>query len=168
MRVPTLHRKPDWQRFIVGIVIGGCISWVIFLFMYGTLQEKQSIKIKTQDSIIKDLKDEIKIWQDEWKKLSKKNTDMLIIQSVNVKIKGYEKYGIKDSHSIFETEEEIKEDLRSILLKDINTVYQHKELIHKAIENKTLRINNRRYKLVIREINYYSSFQIELELKLAD
>jgi len=168
MRVPTLHRKPDWQRFIVGIVIGGCISWGIFLFMFGTLQEKQSIKIKTQDSIIKDLKDEKKIWQDEWDKLTKKNAEMLLVQNVSVKINGYEKYGIKDSHSIFEKEEEIKEDLRTLVAKDINTVYQNKELIFKTIENKTLRINNRRYKVVIKDILFFSTINISLELKLAD
>lgn len=168
MRVPTLHRKPDWQRFIVGIVIGGCISWMIFLFMFGTMQEKQSREIDEQNTIIKDLKQEKKIWQEEWHNLTKKNEEMLIIQNVSVKIKGYEKYGIKDSHSIFEMEEEIKEDLRSLIAKDINSVYQNKELIFKTIENKTLRINNRRYKLVIKDILFYSTINISLELKLAD
>jgi len=168
MRVPTLHRKPVWQRFFAGVVIGGCISWMIFLFMYGTLQEKQSIVIKRQNSIIKDLKDEKKIWQDEWDKLTKKNAEMLIVQNVSVKINRYEKYGIKDSHSIFEKEEEIKEDLRSLIAKDINGVYQNKDLIFKTIENKTLKINNRRYKLVIKDILFYSTINIYLELKLAD
>ncbi|KQL53309.1 sporulation protein [Heyndrickxia shackletonii] len=168
MRVPTLHRKPVWQRFFAGVVIGGCISWMIFLFMYGTLQEKQSIVIKRQNSIIKDLRDEKKIWQDEWDKLTKKNAEMLIVQNVSVKINRYEKYGIKDSHSIFEKEEEIKEDLRSLIAKDISEVYQNKDLIFKTIENKTLKINNRRYKLVIKDILFYSTINIYLELKLAD
>ncbi|MBS4173802.1 sporulation membrane protein YtrI [Bacillus sp. FJAT-49736] len=168
MRVPTLHRKPVWQRFFAGVVIGGCISWMVFLFMYGTLQEKQTKEIEKQNSIIKDLRQEKSIWQDEWNKLTKKNADMLIIQNVNVKIKGYEKYNIKDSHSIFEKEEEIKEDLRSLVAKDINTVYQNKELIFKTIENKTIKINNRRYKFVIKDIFFFSTININLELRLAD
>jgi hypothetical protein len=166
MRVPTLYRRPFWQRFFAGVVIGGCISWFVFLFMYGALQEKQTKTIDTQTQIINDLEQEKKIWQEESRILTRKNADMLIVQDISVKIRNYEKYGIKDSHSIFDTEEAVKKDINSLLAKDLNTVYKNKDLLFKAIENKPIKINNRRYKLVIKDIYFFSTITINLELKL--
>jgi CO dehydrogenase/acetyl-CoA synthase alpha subunit len=167
MRVPPLYQKPSWQRFLAGAVVGGCISWIIFLFMFGALQEKQSKKIITQKSIIEDLQNDILIWQKEYKQINQKNAELLIVQSLQVKINNYKKYNIVDSQSIFEAEESIKKDLSSLLAKDLDTVYKNRELILKTLENKTITINNRRYKLVIKDIFFYSNIVVNLELKLA-
>lgn len=165
MRIPTLYRRPSWQRFMAGVVIGGCISWIIFLFMFGVLQEKQSTKIKLQQEDINNLKDDIKIWQDETKELNRKNAELLIIQNVQVKIKNYEKYKI-DAQSIFEAENEVKEDLKSLIADDLNTTFKNRDLITKTIENKEIKFNNRPYNFVIKRIYFFTTIYIELELKL--
>ncbi|GIN86865.1 hypothetical protein J6TS2_32510 [Heyndrickxia sporothermodurans] len=166
MRIPPLYRRPSWQRFMAGIVIGGCISWVIFLFMFGVLQEKQADIINKQKEEIKTLKGEKLIWQEESKELNRKNAELLIIQNVQVKIKNYEKYKI-DSQSIFEAENEIKEDLKSLIADDLNTTFKNKDLITKTIENKEKKFNNRPYKFVIKALYFYTTIYIELELKLS-
>ncbi|HEY4554114.1 MAG TPA: sporulation membrane protein YtrI [Bacillaceae bacterium] len=168
MRVPTLYRQPAWQRFLAGVAVGGCISWLIFLFMYGTLQEKNSTMIEQQDIQIRELKDHIEIWQNEYRELNKKNEDMLTIQNVHVKITHFEKYNIRDSQSMFEAEEAVKEDLRPLLAKDLPSVYKNREIIKKTVENKTLNINGKRYRLSVEEMYFYTTVSLVLEIKLAD
>ncbi|MCM3237249.1 sporulation protein [Heyndrickxia oleronia] len=166
MRIPPLYRRPAWQRFIAGVVIGGCISWIIFLFMFGVLQEKQAKKIKSQTEIINNLKQDKKIWQEDYKELNRKNAELLIIQKVQVKIKNYEKYKI-DHLSIMEAENRIKDDLSSLIAKDLYNTYKNKDLVYKTIENRIDKFNNRPYKYTIKNIVFYSTISIELEIKLS-
>ncbi|CAM3920200.1 sporulation membrane protein YtrI [Lederbergia lenta] len=168
MRIPPLYRKPTWQRFFAGAAVGGCISWVIFLFMFGTLQEKHSMLIDNQAALIKELQAKIKIWQDDYQDLNEQNLEMLTIQEIQVKLTHYEKYNINDKQSISSIEEAVKEDLQPLLAKELDSVYKNRDIIKKTIENKTMNINGKRYKLLVTGIHYFTTISIEVELKLAD
>lgn len=165
MRIPPYYRQPAWQRFFAGALIGGIISWMIFLFMFGVLQEKQTSTIEKQQKTISDLKADISHWQDDFKDLNKENSKLLTIQDIKLKIVNAKEYRINDSLSIFEAEEELKGDLSPLLAKDLDSVYKNKELVKKTIENKTLKINDKRYKVKINEIYFYTVVQIVLELE---
>lgn len=168
MRIPPLHRDPVWQRFFSGLVIGGCISWTLFLILFGMAQEQNAMLIQEQANQIKKLRKDIEIWQEDYQKLNQKNEEMLTVQEINITLVGYEKYQITDRQSIYMVEEGIKDDLRSLLAKDLATVHQNKEIIKKTIENKIVNINDKKYKLSVREIFFYTTIEIELEPKLAD
>lgn len=168
MRIPPLYRKPSWQRFLAGAIVGGCLSWLIFLFMFGTIHERQAKTLEKQEQTIQDLQQEKQIWQEAYQKLNRKNSKRLTIENIEVKIKNFERYDIKDSQSIFEAEEEIKKDLSPLIAKNLNSAYQNKDLVIKMLENKTIKINNRRYTFVVRNILFYTTITINLELKLDD
>ncbi|GIN58849.1 sporulation membrane protein YtrI [Lederbergia ruris] len=168
MRIPPLYRNSNWQRLFAGMAVGGCISWIIFLFMFGVMQERNSVIMQEQTNKIRELQSDIKIWQDDYKELNEKNEEMLTIQKIKVELTNYEKYDIKDSQSIHTVQDAIQDDLRSLLAKDLATVYKNKEIIEKAIENKIVKINGKKYEFVIREIHYYTTIHIEIELRLAD
>ncbi|MBS4199961.1 sporulation protein [Bacillus sp. FJAT-49732] len=167
MRIPPLYRKPSWQRFFAGAAVGGCISWVIFLYMFGVMQEKNGYLIEEQSNKIKQLQDDIKIWQEDYRELNKKNEEMLTIQKIDIRLVGYEKYQIKDRQSIFNVEEAIREDLKSLLAKDLSTVHKNKDIVKKTIENKIININGKRYKFIVQEMYFYTTINITVELKLA-
>ena len=78
-----------------------------------------------------------------------------------------DKYKI-DSLSKYEEEEAIKEDIRIVLAKDLEFVYNSRELIKKTIENKPIKINDKRYKFVVKEMLVYTNLLIHLEIQLAD
>ncbi|WP_018662508.1 sporulation membrane protein YtrI [Heyndrickxia acidiproducens] len=168
MRIPPLYRKPSWQRFLAGAVVGGCISWLIFLFMFGTMQERQAKLLEKQEKAIQDLQREKAIWQEDYKKLNRKNEKLLTIQKINVEISNYEKYDIQDSQSIFEAEEEIKHDLSPLIAKNLKTAYLNKDLIVRMLEKENIKINHRRYTFKVQDILFYSTIHIHLSLKLAD
>lgn len=163
MRIPPFYLRPSWQRFFSGMAIGGAISWGIFIYIYGVWQDKHTFKIRRQAEEIKELKDDISIWQQEYKEINKRNIEQLTVQKINVKITNWEKYKL-DQLSVLETEESIKDDINTMLAKDIETVFKNKELLKKIIENKTFKINDRRYKLHVKEMVIYTTLSIELEI----
>ncbi|HZG70518.1 MAG TPA: sporulation membrane protein YtrI [Chondromyces sp.] len=164
MRVPTLTAKS--KIFLSGIAVGACLSWFLFLYMHGVLHERQAEKIERQQADIQELEAQLAIWQEEFKKINKENQKKLTVQTIKVEIVNFEKYGIEDSHSVFEAEEMIKNDLRPLLAKDLESVFYNKELIKRVIENKTLKLNDKRYRLRIIEMNFYTEVEIKLHLQL--
>ncbi|OIK08529.1 sporulation protein [Bacillus sp. MUM 116] len=163
MRIPPYYRRPSWQRFFSGMVIGGAISWFIFLYIFGVWQEKHTQKIRKQEDDILELKKDINIWQQEYKEINKRNIEQITVQKINVKITNWEKYKL-DYLGTFETEESVKDDISMMLAKDLDTVYKSKELITKIIENKRVKINNKRYKLQVKKMIIYTTLSIELEI----
>lgn len=165
MRIPPYYRQSTWQRFLAGVAIGGIISWFVFLFIFGEWQEKYSKEIKLQEEEISKLKNEKKIWQEEFKDLNNKNREQLTIQEIKIKVKNSEKYKL-DSFSVFEIEDEIKEDINMMMAKDIDTVYKSRELIKKIIENKVFKVNEKRYRVEVKEMIIFTTLYIHLDIRL--
>lgn len=164
MRIPPLYRRPSWQRFFAGMAVGGAISWCIFLFIYGVFQEKNTELIRKQAQDIVDLNEEKKIWQEEYKEINKRNIEQLTVQKINIRIMNWEKYKL-DSLSVLETEDSVRDDISMMIAKDIETVYKSKDLLKKIIENKQIKINDKRYKLKVKEMVFYTNLSIQLEIK---
>lgn len=164
MRVPPYTRDPGWQRFFAGTAIGALISWIVFSQIFGILQEKQVRLLKMQQEIIAQLKRDLNIWQQDYIQLNKENKKRLTIQSIDVKVINAKSYGI-DTYTTFRIEEDIKKDIQHITAKDIETVYKSRELLKKAIENKTYIIDNQKYHLDIETILFFTNISIELKLK---
>lgn len=167
MRIPPYYRKPTWQHFFVGMVIGGIISWFIFLYIFGVWQEEYSKEIQTQKKEITELQNEKKIWQEEFKNLDKQNMKRITVQSIYIKITNKEKYRL-DQLSVYEMEEKIREDVSIMLAKDIDTVNKSSQVIERMIENKTINVTDKRYKLKVKKMTIYTTLSIELEIVIDD
>ncbi|MBB6445697.1 sporulation membrane protein YtrI [Bacillus benzoevorans] len=167
MRVPPYYQKPTWQQFSAGVLIGACVSWFIFLYIYGEWQEEYSKEITKQQTTIHKLENEKMIWQEEFKNLNKENLHKLTVQSIYIKIKNKDKYDL-DQLSIFQMEDGIKKDIGMMIAKDLDTAYNSRELIKKIIENKVLPVNDKRYKCKITEMTIYTTLSIEIELMIAE
>lgn len=164
MRIPSYYRFREWRRLFAGMAIGAIISWLIFLYIYGEWQEEYSMKIKLQEEDIRELKKEQEIWKEDFERINKENQEKLTIQQINVKITNFEKYKL-DTFSVHEIEEAVKEDVRNLLAKDIETAFKSRDLIRKAIENRVVKVHDKRYRLQIKEIAYYTTLSIQLNIK---
>ncbi len=164
MRIPPLFNNPSWQRFLAGVVIGAIISWVLFFYMYGIQQDKQILTIQSQEEQIDDLNKKIAIWEEDYQKLNEQNEEVLRIQEIVVKIKNGKNYNL-DKLSVAEAEDVIRDDLASLIAKDLKTIYDGKVLLKKSIENKFIEINKKQYRLEVVEIIFYTKMYIEVKLK---
>ena len=61
-------------------------------------------------------------------------------------------------------EDKVKEDIGMMMAKDIDTVYNSRELIKEIIENRTYKRNDKRYKLKVTEMTIYTTLSIEIEI----
>lgn len=164
MRIPPYYRYPTWQRFFAGAAVGALISWFVFLHLFGVLQDKQVRRIIELQDKIADLENEIRIWQEDYVKINKINKKKLTVQDISIHLVNAEQYKL-DSYTTFRIEESVKEDVSHLIAKDIETVYNGRELLKRAIENKTYTINEQTYKLEIYQLFLFTTLSIELKLK---
>jgi hypothetical protein len=169
MKIPPIHLWKQWRRFFTGMAIGGAISWSIFVFIYGTWQEKQTKLLREQGETIKMLESDKKIWQEEFAALNKKNQEKMTVQGIKIKInpKSAGKYNL-DIYSVYEVEESVKDDLNIMIAKDLETVFKSRDLLKRVIENKVVKINSKRYRLEVKEIYIYTTLNIQLNILLAN
>ncbi len=167
MRIPPYYRKPEWQRFFSGMAVGALLAWVLFLYIYGVSMERNAKKIEQQKDEISELKSDIQIWMEDYAELNKKNQEKLTVQEIKVKIVNDQKYKkYLDTLSIYEIEEETKGQLNMLLAKDLDSVFKSRDLITKVVENRTIPVNDKRYKLKIKSMVIYTSVSIQVEISL--
>lgn len=164
MRIPPFYNYPSWQRFFAGLAIGALISWSLFFYMFGIQQEKQILTIQSQKEQIEDLNKKIMIWETDYQKLNEQTERVLMIQDVQVKITNEKTYNL-DKLSVAEAEDVIRDDLSSLIAKDVKSIYNGKGLLKKSIENKFIEINKKQYRLEVVEIMFYTEMYIEVKLK---
>ena len=164
MRIPPFYKSPACQRFLAGAFIGAIISWFIFLFIFGELQEKQLKLIYKQEQTIKDLNDKLEIWKQDYETLNKKNQKKLKVQEISIHFTNEDELKI-DSFTKLNLEEGVKEELKNIMNKNIESVAENKELIIKTIENKTFKIDNQKYKAKVEQLYLFTTLDIYLKLE---
>ncbi|WP_078379421.1 sporulation membrane protein YtrI [Sutcliffiella halmapala] len=143
MRVPPYHQEPGWQRFFAGVVLGAVIGWVIFILIYGALQEKQVgnlIKYKKQ---VEQHEKTIHILTEDNDKL-KEERDKLKIDDIKIDIINHDKYML-NSLSRFSIIADIKDDLSHLISEEVESIAEHQELLIKTIENKGYKLDEKTY-----------------------
>ncbi len=145
---------------------GAIVSWLFFLFTYGTFQEEQVTLIEKQREHARDLKNQISIYQKDLHKLNEDNKQRLLIQSVDVKLINGEKYRIAQPDKM-KFEEQVKDNISEVITKDIESVYKTKELLKRTIENKIYTINEKEFKAEVKELTIYTRLSVEIHISFA-
>ena len=164
MRPPNILSQKEWQRFFAGVAIGAIISWVIYVYLHGIMQETQMKKIIEQQQTIQKLEDEIAIWEKESESINEETEKKLTIQEIQIVIENYRDYDL-DLLSVLKAQEEIRKDLSSLITKDLETVYKGRFLIKKTVENKIIEINDKKYSFTVSELMFYTTIYIEVKVR---
>lgn len=165
MRVPPYHQRPGWQRFFAGVIIGALISWFVFLFQFGVLQEDQIRKITQQKSEISDLKKSKDILIEDAKKLNEENKNKLKIQDFEIVIANRKKVDLS-SLDLHQIKTAVMEDLNILIGKDIQSLSKNKELLFSTIENRQFELDDKTYKLKIHTVFVDTTLEISLNIEL--
>ncbi|MDF0727517.1 sporulation protein [Cytobacillus sp. S13-E01] len=164
MRIPPYYQKPGWQRFFAGVTIGALISWFVFLYMYGVLQEKQIHILKEQQAEIKKLTDHNNVLIEDYDKLNEENKSKIKIQDLKVEFIDPKKIDLAGLTK-HELQTEVIKDLNHLIAKDIDTVSKNKELIRSTIENKVYEIDDKKYRLQVYTIFFDTTMEISLKIE---
>jgi cell division protein FtsB len=167
MRVPPYHQKPGWQRFFAGVVIGALISWFVFLFQFGVLQDKQIQKISEQELEISDLKKSKEILIEDAKKLNEENKSKLKIQDFEIVFANRKKVELS-SLDLHHMKTAVLEDLNSLIGQDIQSLSKNKDLLFRTIENRLYEMDDKTYKLKIHTVFVDTTLEISLNIELVN
>ncbi|KZZ85869.1 MULTISPECIES: sporulation membrane protein YtrI [Bacillaceae] len=167
MRIPPYHRQPGWQRFFAGMMAGAAAAWCVFLFTYGVLQEKQVKIIQEQKSAVLELTRKNSIYQEDSRELNEEVNKKLVVQELNVKLTNGERFKLSPL-TIHKIEIEAKKDLSDLLERDLESIFESRKIIKKAIENKVYRIDDKDYRLLVKEMTIYTTLYLEVEVSFVD
>lgn len=165
MRVPNYFIYPGWQRFFAGICLGAIIGWLMFVYMYGVSQEKQIRTIIEQQSKIQDLEKEIEIWKKDYSELNNENKKRLKVQEINIQFTNVEQLKL-DTMTVHNLRDKAKNELMSTISKDVETVAKSTDLLIRALENKSFKVDNQKYRLKVNQLLLLTTLDVRLEILL--
>ncbi|MDM5156779.1 hypothetical protein QUF88_23995 [Bacillus sp. DX1.1] len=164
MKVPSASIAKRWYLFLGGAAVGGILSWIIFLYIYGVFQEDQARTIGKQEKIINEQKQRLHVLLEDRNKLNEENKNLLTIQEIKIEISNHDKYDL-DSLTLENITTSIQNDLRHLLTKHVQSVAKNKELLKKTIENKVYKHYDRSYRFKIETISFDTVLEISINIK---
>ncbi|MGY4689231.1 sporulation membrane protein YtrI [Salibacterium sp. K-3] len=163
MRIPPYYRRPGWQRFFAGIVIGGLGGWAFFLFQFGAVHEELVIKLNKQRLQIEEQEEQIEVLRSEERRRNEENEQKLTIQDIELSFTNEESAGLNEL-ALYEIKQQAESEVKFLNGKNIESVVEGKELIKKAVENKQYETGDKKYRLTIREMYIYSTLELHLKI----
>lgn len=165
MRIPPFYQLRSWQRFLAGVLVGTIMGWLVFLFMFGHVQDKQINLIMEQEVKIRDLENEKAIWQKDYEKFNEETKKKLIIEEIKI-IFTNEKKLMLNEFTKFNLKEAIKQDINSLIKLDIETVAKNNQLIINTIQNKVITIEGQKYRMKVEQIHLFTRLDLYLKVEL--
>ena len=160
MHIPPYHREPSWQRFFAGAIVGAILSWGIFVFLFGAIQDRQVNQIVQYKKQVEKLEERLHILTEDNEKL-KEDKEKLKVQDIYITINNHDKYKLNSLDRVHIIES-IQKDLNHLITRDIKSINDNKDFIVKAIESTPYKIDNKSY--YFRVFRLYIDTTIEIEL----
>lgn len=165
MHIPPYYKKPGWQRFFVGMFMGGVLAFAVFLFMYGTHVEgwiEENVRLRTA---ISDLEKQYDSLNKDNKELTEKNSDKITVKSVDIEFVNEKKMlsnGLIDRLSVYKLRELANKQLPDLIGKDITSLSENVSLLYSALESKIYKIDEFAYELKVERILFHNELKISL------
>lgn len=164
MHVSPYHKKRTIQIFLLGILAGAVIAYIVLIFMYGKMYENlmtENIKLSSE---IQDLERRNEALLQDKESLEERN---FIIQSIEIEFSNAEELRM-DRLIIHQLENLIKNEIDQIIGKEIDSVADNDELLITVIENKTFTIDDLSYEFEVVKMSITERLRITLEASLTD
>jgi hypothetical protein len=159
MHVPPYHKRPGWQRFLVGMFFGALISYWVVLFMYGTMYERLLEENSSIQSELRDAEDKIDALTKDNQDLNERSKKPVTIDEIHLEILNAKELKI-DMLLLHQLEGLVKEEIKDVLGKDIQTISDSDVLLISAIENKTFKVDDFTYSFKIKRLIISSTIRI--------
>ncbi|MCF3943349.1 sporulation membrane protein YtrI [Oceanobacillus alkalisoli] len=163
MHFPPYYKRPEWQRFIIGILVGGLVSYFVLIYMYGVMYEELLAENYELREEIIDLRQQNKALLE-----SQENQDTArTIEAIEITISNPNVLK-NDSLLVSQLKTLIKEEVSHLIGNDILNVSSSVELLISAIENKAFTIDSVTYHFSITRLIIDSKLIIAVEGKVAN
>lgn len=161
MHFPRYHHKKSWQRFFLGLVTGMIISYVIILYMYGSMYEQlfeQNLKLASEVTELEDLYESLLQDRRDEDEAQRKQT---IVESIEITITNYEELKL-DRLLIHQFSELIKEEIKHIIGIELSVIAASDQLLLSTIENKAFTIDDFTYYFHVEKLIISQTVKLQL------
>ncbi|OEH91849.1 sporulation membrane protein YtrI [Bacillus solimangrovi] len=165
MRVPPYYRDPKWQRFFAGTFIGMVVSWGVFLFIFGQMQDEQILTLSEQRNKITQLNQEIQMWKEDVEHLNNENKKKLIVEDIVIELTNAKELKL-DLLTVQLLKDAIQGELQPLLKQNIATIVENKNFLFKTIENKIYDFDQSQYTVKVKYLFLSTTLEVHVEVQL--
>ncbi len=165
MHIPPIYKRPAWQRFLIGTVVGAFSAYIILLFMYGTIYEQVVQENSELRASNKELTNFNNALLEDKEEAEEQESKPYTIEQINITIENEKELRL-DRLATHQLEELIIDEIDLIIGKSVQSTAENNELLIAAIENKTFKIDSFSYTFKVSKFVLYSTVNITLEATL--
>lgn len=165
MHIPPLHKRPGWQRFLIGTVVGAFVAYIILLFMYGTIYEQivqENSELRASNKELTKYNSALLEDQEESEEIESKP---YTIERIQLVIENEQELRL-DRLATHQLEELILDEIDLIIGKSVQSTAESNELLIATIENKSFKIDDFTYTFKVSKFILYSTVKITLHASL--
>lgn len=167
MHIPPYYKQKSWQRFIIGVVTGSLIAYMIFIYMHGKMYEKiyeENLDLQSKVSELKSRNDSL--LQDK-KALDEKSKQQPMIEHIDIFISNQEELRL-DRLIVYQLDHMIKQEINHIIGKEIKAISESDQLLISTIENTAFTIDDFTYYFEIERMTISDTVKLILYAKIAN
>ncbi|MDX8046705.1 hypothetical protein SH601_12000 [Gracilibacillus sp. S3-1-1] len=169
MHIPPYHKRPEWQRFLAGVASGTIIGYLIFIYMFGQLQENWIEENITLRGELQDLKQTYENLQQNHEALDEQAKKGIQVSEISIDLLNLEELHLEnDRIMIHQLEEAIRAEATEAIGKSVDELANSVGLLISTIENKTINIDDFRFQAEVKRIIISETIQLAIELKKAE
>lgn len=165
MHIPPVYKRPSWQRFLIGVVVGVVVAYVIMLFMYGTIYEQivqENSELRASNKELTNFNDAL---LEDKEEAEEQEAKPYTIEQIDIMIENEKELRL-DRLATHQLEELITDEIDIIIGKSVQSTAENNELLIAAIENKTFKIDGFSYSFEVSRFILYSTAKITLKATL--
>ncbi|WP_208592251.1 sporulation membrane protein YtrI [Gracilibacillus suaedae] len=169
MHIPPYYKRPSWQRFLAGVAIGTIIGYIIFIYMFGELQEKWIEENLALRGDLQDLRQSYENLRKNHEALDQQTKKGLQVGEINIEFLNLEELNIdSDRIMIQQLEDAVRTEASHAIGKSVDEIINSIDLLISTIENKTINIDDFRFQAEVRRIIVTETVYLSIELKMAE
>lgn len=169
MHIPPYHKRPSWQRFLAGVSLGTIIGYIIFIYMFGQLQEKWIEENLALRSELQDLKQTYENLRKNHEALDQQTKEGIQVAELNIELLNLEELRLEnDRIMIHQLEEAIRTEAAHAIGRSVDEIASSVDLLISTIENKTINIDDFKFQAEVKRIIVYETIHLSIELKTAE
>ncbi|MCP8617107.1 sporulation membrane protein YtrI [Salirhabdus salicampi] len=162
MNFPPYYKERSFQLFFIGVLTGGVIAYILFLYMYGSLTERwieENLELRAKVNSLEE------VLENDRQEDEKHDREVLLVQEVNVELVNEQALRI-DRFVSLQLKELVEEELRPLIGSKIESLSENRSLIFSSIENKMFHVENTSYKAKITHLTIAPKMLVSVELHI--
>ncbi|GEL76860.1 sporulation membrane protein YtrI [Tenuibacillus multivorans] len=165
MHIPPYYKRPSWQAFFIGILVGVVIGYLFFLYVYGEHTERWIEENLTLRQEIKELEQDVELLRQDKDDINMERERRLTIQDVEVEFTNIEDLNL-DRFTVIRLTDLVEDEVGTVAGRNIESVSDQRELLIRTIENKTFRVNDIQYQVKVDQLIIGPTLTVTLEISL--